>query len=126
MTFAHILDLERNDVDYEGRKSDLNTVDSDAQDCKANSHEKEEYATFEFELITCNINQGNEGFDSGSKKRAKSSKRKKTFPCPICSEVFSKKKELTGHLSVHPDFKPVACKTCNKTFSHVCIFVWFI
>ena len=101
-----------------------NEKERNVQDGKYTDQEKEDFSTYEFELITYNIDENNAVDNSFRTKKVGETMLKKTFQCSICSQEFAKKKELNIHQSsAHPDFiaKSFTCSICDKAFSHVCI-----
>ena len=86
--------------------------------------QEEECSTIEFEFITYKVEENAEVSDPLKRKKTHQSKLKKKFSCSVCSEEFSRRKELTSHQSLHQGFisTSATCSICSKTFSHVCAF----
>ena len=43
----------------------------------------------------------------------------KTFPCSVCSKVFSSKQSLKEHGYLHSGAKPYTCHLCLQNFRHI-------
>ncbi|KAH0619374.1 hypothetical protein JD844_019423 [Phrynosoma platyrhinos] len=50
------------------------------------------------------------------KKRVDPPPKRSSFPCPICTRVYSMQKRLTQHMKTHSSEKPHMCDKCGKSF----------
>uniref|UniRef100_A0A8C5R678 Zinc finger protein 335 n=1 Tax=Leptobrachium leishanense TaxID=445787 RepID=A0A8C5R678_9ANUR len=51
-----------------------------------------------------------------SKKKGDESGKARSYPCPVCSRVYTMQKRLTQHLKTHSAEKPHMCDKCGKAF----------
>ncbi|KAF9917607.1 hypothetical protein BX616_000492 [Lobosporangium transversale] len=54
---------------------------------------------------------------SNSVSGGSTSAQAKTFPCHLCTRIFSRKHDLQRHIRVHTGSKPYVCMSCQKAFA---------